>query len=469
MQTLAEKIIFSIKTDLYLNMKFFHVALGKLNTTDEKRNNFNNNSISTDGDNLFYNTEWLIEGFKDDKELLNRTFVHTLLHCIYQHIFLNSYFLNETVYNLACDILIESMIDDLKLSFLQRSNLETRLEIYKNFLNKHDILLLHELYNQLLEKDEKEIKYLIKIFELDDHKMWPRNKKFNSNQSSNSDSKQKKKKDSEQEKDQENQSENYSNSLNEQRLKTEWQDIAGQVAIDLDKFGKEMGTQSANFEKGLKIISREKYDLKDVVRRFLQLKEIYKEDLESFDPIYYTYGLVELDNHPLIEYLEYKEEKVIDELVILIDTSGSTFSSEVIKFLEIVYEIVIKNSPKSNPFKLYIAQIDSELKVYDLIYNIDQFNAYMDKFVLKGGGGTSFVPGIDFVNKLIDEKKLNRLKGVIYFTDGFGQFPKLKPKYDVMFAFFEGKSNINNYDIPVWSSKVIITEGDLYEYSSSKK
>ncbi len=43
-------------------------------------------------------------------------------------------------------------------------------------------------------------------------------------------------------------------------------------------------------------------------------------DDDAFDFIFYTYGLQMYGNLPLIEALEYKEVKKVEELVIAIDT-----------------------------------------------------------------------------------------------------------------------------------------------------
>ena len=61
--------------------------------------------------------------------------------------------------------------------------------------------------------------------------------------------------------------------------------------------------------------------------------ETMKVNDEEFDYIFYTYGLKLFKNIPLIEPLEYKEEKRIRDFVVAIDTSGSTSGETVQKFL----------------------------------------------------------------------------------------------------------------------------------------
>ena len=59
----------------------------------------------------------------------------------------------------------------------------------------------------------------------------------------------------------------------------------------------------------------------------------------------------------------------------------------------------------------------------------------MDHFEVKGFGGTDFRPVFDYTRSLMDEGVFQNLKGLIYFTDGYGEFPKTKPPFDTAFVF----------------------------------
>jgi len=82
---------------------------------------------------------------------------------------------------------------------------------------------------------------------------------------------------------------------------------------------------------------------------------------------------------------------------------------------------------------------------------------------LHGLGGTDFRPVFEYVNGLVDRKEFENLKGLIYFTDGYGDFPKKKPPYDTAFVFVENENNTaaNNYDIPSWAMKLVLREEEL--------
>ena len=48
------------------------------------------------------------------------------------------------------------------------------------------------------------------------------------------------------------------------------------------------------------------------------------------------------------------------------------------------------------------------------------------------------------------------LKGVIYFTDGYGVYPSKVPEYDVIFAFMDYDNNRKK--VPAWAIEVIVKE-----------
>ena len=56
-------------------------------------------------------------------------------------------------------------------------------------------------------------------------------------------------------------------------------------------------------------------------------------------------------------------------------------------------------------------------------------------------------------------KKFTNLKGLIYFTDGYGTFPRKKPKYDTAFVFIDDE--YNNYDVPVWAIKLVLKREEI--------
>ena len=78
---------------------------------------------------------------------------------------------------------------------------------------------------------------------------------------------------------------------------------------------------------------------------------------------------------------------------------------------------------------------------------------------LKGLGGTDFRPVFSYVNSLVDCGEFNDLRGLIYFTDGYGDFPARQPDYHTAFVFIDDE--YNNYDVPVWAIKLILQRNEI--------
>ena len=78
---------------------------------------------------------------------------------------------------------------------------------------------------------------------------------------------------------------------------------------------------------------------------------------------------------------------------------------------------------------------------------------------IRGLGGTDFRPVFQYADKLIAEKEFANLKGLIYFTDGFGAFPAQKPGYETAFVFIDNE--INNYEVPPWAIKLVLRKNEI--------
>ena len=94
-----------------------------------------------------------------------------------------------------------------------------------------------------------------------------------------------------------------------------------------------------------------------------------------------------------------------------------------------------------------------------MITDAKELEQYMKNFQLRGMGGTDFRPVFSYVNRLQKEKKFHRLRGLIYFTDGYGTFPLKKPLYDTAFIFL--KEDYLDVDVPPWAIKLILDESQL--------
>ena len=79
----------------------------------------------------------------------------------------------------------------------------------------------------------------------------------------------------------------------------------------------------------------------------------------------------------------------------------------------------------------------------------------MEHMELSGPGRDRFsgLP-LNMSDQLIAEKQFTNLKGLIYFTDGYGMFPVKMPAYETAFVFM--REDYSDADVPPWAIKVIL-------------
>ena len=164
-------------------------------------------------------------------------------------------------------------------------------------------------------------------------------------------------------------------------------------------------------------------------------------------------------NMPLIEPLESKEVKKIEEFVIVIDTSMSCSGELVRKFLEETYGVLSESESFFTKINVHIIQCDEKVHTDKRITSRKEMKDYMEHLELYGDGGTDFRPAFEWVDKLLEQHEFHNLKGMIYFTDGFGIYPKKMPPYKTAFVFMQ--DNYRDVDVPVWAMKLILDEDDF--------
>jgi predicted metal-dependent peptidase len=74
----------------------------------------------------------------------------------------------------------------------------------------------------------------------------------------------------------------------------------------------------------------------------------------------------------------------------------------------------------------------------------------------------------EYVNNAIEQGEFENLKGLIYFTDGYGVFPEKKPpyNYDTAFVFLEG--DLEPPQVPAWAIKLVLPTEDVEEFENEK-
>lgn len=442
---LGQKILSASRNELYLSMRFLDTALSGL----KYEMNLSTLYTGTDGIKILYNPRYLTDRYLSDRILVNRLYLHMILHCIFRHPFHKGQ-KDLELYNLACDIAVESIIDSLPIKALKLTVSDLRTEVYDRMRRKLKVLTAEGIYEKLKEENlsVREMAKLQLEFTVCDHVFWDNGDDKNEDNSDNS---------------QNDESGENESDYNDERqtLEEKWQDISEKTQTNLETFSRDMGDMAGDILSYLKVENRERYDYKRFLERFVTINENMKVDDDSYDYIFYTYGLNMYGNMPLIEPLEYKEDKIITELVIAIDTSESCEGEVIKRFLEETYSVITNSESFSRRFNVHIIQCDADIQNDFKIQSKEDIDRFMESFEVKGMGGTDFRPVFEYVENLIKDGEFKNLKGLLYFTDGFGTYPKKMPQFDTAFIFFDDE--YSDRMVPAWAMKVVLGKEELVE------
>lgn len=461
-EQIAVQIIKYSRNELLVSLRFMDLALCKLEYKME-----NIARTATDGKYLYYNPTHIFNLYKAGDSELNHAHLHAVFHCVFYHPFVNKK-IKQHIWNLACDIAVEGIISELNMKQLECSSSLIINQELANMKSKYGKLTAERLYRKLVNAHikEAEIKRLQKIFGFDDHDVWYVTEDgATANQSSASSSSNGDNSDN-------NQGEataltdaesgdggSGQETQGKESIQAEWQSISERVKVDLETSSKKWSNRSANLMQNITEVNRETYDYSEFLQKFSIMGEEMQINDDEFDYIFYTYGLRLYKNVPLVEPLEYKEVKKIKEFVIAIDTSGSVQGDLVKKFLTKTYNILSQQSNFFTKINVHIIQCDAEIQKDDKITSKEEFEALMKHIELRGFGGTDFRPLFKYVDNLIHKGEFENLKGLIYFTDGYGTFPDKKPAYDTAFVFIDDE--FGQPKIPVWAIKLVLAKDEI--------
>lgn len=571
---LGSRILNQSRYELSLSMRHLARALDRL----PYEMDFNTQRMGTEGERIHFHPEFIFQLFMESPQKLNRLYMHSLLHCLFRHMFKNED-KKEELWNMACDIHVEYVLDSLDVDLLKRPAGEYRENTFQSLEEKIKTLSAERIYQYLEETDldYEAWERLEREFYKDDHVFWkvieredapgqegegdgdgaplPMPEDFTPNDNPSGEENEGEKKDSgdntsaensedkdkspreskssedaspqsgtpsngegKEEKNQEagnqepenrgsegegntgegnsgedsqgeakqedSQSGNSSGKKQEERKKAEnrkptgqekreereakkkrddlskeWEDISKRTEQEIEHSSKEKQEEQGSLAWFLRLEQKKYTDFRDFLRRLSVDREEMEVDLDSFDYGYYYYGLEQYGNMPLIEENEYREGRKLQELVIAIDTSHSTKGEMVKGFLEETAGILKQKDAFFQKVKVHILECDDELRKDICLENVEDLEQYSKNFAVKGGYGTDFRPVFRYVSDLQKRGELKNLKGLMYFTDGKGRYPKEAPPYVTAFVFPKGE-DIDDDNVPFWAMKLYQREKD---------
>ena len=417
-EEIARQIWKLSRDKLLVNLRFLDRALSSLNF----RAQYGLAGISCDGKTVFYDPLYVLEQYKKEQNSITRAYLHLLMHCIFSH----SYHygkLEQDKWDLAVDVAVENAILELGLSGLETTRDEKEKEALEVWKSRIGVLTAEKIYRRLLDAPLllKELQSISNLFFYDRHTMWEEQETI-------------------------------------EITTEEWKKISERIKAELKSFSKDKMDKKSMIQN-LEEATKEHYDYGDFLRRFSVSGEDMLVNDDEFDYVYYTYGLQLYGNLPLVEPLEYKDVNKIKEFVIAIDTSASCRGKVVQAFLNKTYSILKSSENFFRKVNIHIIQCDSQVQSDTKITCDDDFEAFMKQGKLEGFGSTDFRPVFTYVNQCIERGEFENLKGLIYFTDGYGVFPSQKPSYDTAFVFLE--NDLEQPEIPAWAIKLVLSAEEI--------
>lgn len=423
-ENLARDILTLSRNSLVVNFRFLDRAIARLPFVSD-----DNVSLCTDGENLYYGPWYVLRRYKYEQSAITRDLFHSILHCVFRHNFIGRD-IDRKRWDLACDIAVENALTEFKAPILRAGREGGQTAMISLLKNEISVLTAERIYKWLEDQGlpEDELDAERDKFLADGHGIWygafDRNAKADDNI----------------------------------ELKKIWEDVSKRMQTELETMRSD---KDSALVQNLRRLNRAKYSYSEFLRRFMIHGEVMRLSDEEFDNNYYTYGLDLYGNIPLIEPLEYSEQRRIREFVIAIDTSGSVKGEVVQSFIQHTHDILSRQENFFSKMNIRILQCDDRIRDDAHITCKEDFDEYIKNLEIKGLGKTDFRPAFRYVDELLRKGELTELQGLLYFTDGDGFFPAEKPAYET--AFVLNDTGYAEPEVPVWAMHISLSEDEILD------
>ncbi|MFI3231242.1 MAG: VWA-like domain-containing protein [bacterium] len=472
-QSLLNDIFSNIKIIFATSLSYMSIALDNLKIypyIDEEIQAFilsgKDPRFGTDGEILLYYPPYIINNFQN----MPRNILHSLLHCVLHHIFTEySKYDEKDVYlwNISMDICVENIIEEIISGNKDCEKFKCGIASIKRAMIADiglvfDSLTPDSVFEALKFLTDEELINYEEIFKVDDHLVWNFSSegKGRSVNNNNGDGEKQDEQSQDQSLDDYNERQRQKN---KNITKDKWKTLSEMIKQDMKNSmnNQHIGDSTSSLSKNLGNLNSEKYSYEEFLQLFGIENEALKINEDEFDLGYYSYGLELYSDMPFIEPLEYQDIKQIKDFVIAIDTSGSINIDLARKFLTKTYNILKTKESFSDKVNIHIVQCDYIIQDVVHIKSLEDIDEYIQNFEVKGLGGTSFIPVFNYVDELITSGDFNNLKGMVYFTDTFGEFPTNAPDYETVIIY--SKSDLGYYkpNIPNWAIGFDLDKTDL--------
>ncbi len=456
--TLALRILRYCRNELYSRYPSLDVAFAGLRTEETRDVEL----LGTDGERIFYHPETLPAAFagsghrkadgqkealqcmsdgqkealhymsdQDRRCFLVRGYLHLLLHCLFLHI-LRPSGSDPGLWDLACDMAAEALLDresrknptlswqpfpgetEERAQYLAQIRKTCYTKIPSGMLSaeQHYGMLQRESFPYTAEE-------LRAAFRFDDHSFWKGERMAGAS-----------------------------------GLRSRWELLRAHAGGSRGGvFGMAGSSGGSEMEKVAVPALCSRYDYRSFLQSFMEPREEVELDTESFDYIYYSFGMEHYGNLPLIEPLEYREVNRLAALAIAIDTSGSCKAEVVAQFLAETKAILEEKETFFSRMQVCLIQCDCWIQDVQLIHSMEEWEEKSRNIRIHGRGGTDFQPVFRYLDEQRHKGEFRDLKALIYFTDGDGVYPEHAPEYETAFVFVERTPGMEK--VPKWAHRFL--------------
>ena len=420
-EALAGDVLTLARNTLLVNLRFLDAALSRFEPTLQP-----GSTLATDGQVLYYDTLHVLRAYKAEHAGPARDPLHLTLHCVFHHMFLHKE-VDRALWDLACDIAVEHAVTGFGLLAVTAEREQKQQVITARIQREIGMLTAEKVYRYLERKPRwlEEFEDLPALFRADDHCPWyEQRRSFDENEAF-------------------------------------WKDVSRRMQVDMETFARKQGDKARAMMDNLREVNRESYDYAGFLQKFASRGEVMKSNPEEFDYIFYTYGMSMYENMPLIEPVEFKENKKVRDFVLAVDLCGAISAAQAKRFLRKAYEVFKRNERSGLAIRLHLLICGGAQPEYTLLDNEQTLETVLERLRFYYREEGDLRPAFFWTDDMLARRRFCNLKGLLCFTDATGPFPPTKPAYEAAVVFVN--DNYTTPDVPPWAVRLVLQKDELDE------
>lgn len=434
-EAVAADILNFSRDTLLVNLRFLDSALNRLKPTPYS------GTYAADGHSLLYDPRHVIETYKEEQTLPARNFLHSVLHCVFQHICVPEEAFKDPakrrLWDIACDMACEYTISGMHLPALASSYQNRQDRVFSELVEKIDSLTAEKLYRYFVKTtpDDEGLTAFESLFKVDDHSLW---------------------------------------TCGNEELKSLWKDISLRMQVDMETFTRQQGENADALFLNLRETNRTVSDYAGFLKKFATRTDGMKLDPDEFDYALYSYGMqLSGGRYPMIEETEYRDPMRIRDIAIAIFAHDILTQEKVRLFLLDTWEILHSTETFSSKVRLHVllpskSDIPGEDVSYfgvlgsiedNIITNSDQMREFVSGLTIPDAHGYDFRPVFDRVSGLVRSHNFINLRGLLILTEDEGRFPPVMPAFPGAFIFVNNDYSVPS--VPPWAVRLVLQSDEL--------